>query len=57
MKGLLNNIGIIVLLIGVLVLVIPYLTSGMSNKMLAIGLILVILGFLLHIILGRFSKQ
>ena len=46
MKEFAKNIGMLVMVIGVLVLAIPFLQSGMTNNTtLAIGLLIVIQGF------------
>ncbi len=49
-------IGAILQLIGVLILAIPYFTNNSTNVTLLLGVLVVILGFALHIILGRRSK-
>ncbi|MDY6148743.1 MAG: hypothetical protein SPI35_06990 [Porphyromonas sp.] len=49
-------IGAILQLIGVLILAIPYFTNNSTNITLLLGVLVVILGFALHIILGRRSK-
>ncbi len=49
MKSLLKYLGAIILLIGVLVIAIPYFIQSTSNMTLGIGLGLVIIGFIVHI--------
>lgn len=54
----LKYLGILILLIGVVVLAIPAMSGSMvSNSMLAIGLVLVILGYIAHIFLNKNSKR
>ncbi|NLX66899.1 MAG: hypothetical protein GXZ19_09075 [Bacteroidales bacterium] len=56
MKELARNIGVVVMLIGVAILVIPFLTGGINNTNLIIGLILVIEGLLGHIYVNNMKK-
>ncbi|MDY9919101.1 hypothetical protein SAMN05216365_1224 [Porphyromonadaceae bacterium NLAE-zl-C104] len=56
MKELARNIGILVMLIGVAILVIPFLTGGTNNTNLIIGLVLVIEGLLGHIYVNNMKK-
>lgn len=53
MKTFGKYLGVLVQIIGVLVLAIPFFMGNSSNASLLTGTILVILGFLLHIFLGR----
>ena len=53
MNTLMKSLGIIVILIGVGVLTIPAFTDLRDNTVLAIGLIAVVLGVLMHIFLNR----
>jgi len=53
MNTLMKSLGVIILLIGVVIMTIPTWTETPSNIMLGCGLVLVILGFLLHIWLNR----
>ena len=53
MSTLMKNLGVIVLLIGVGILMIPAFTEIRDNKFLLIGLGATILGFLLHIFLNK----
>lgn len=56
MKELAKYSGVIVMLIGVLVLAIPFLTSTTNNANLLIGLLLVIEGFLGHIYVNNMKQ-
>ena len=56
MKELARNIGVLVMLIGVAILVIPFLTGGTNNTNLIIGLVLVIEGLLGHIYVNNMKK-
>lgn len=56
MKELARNIGVWVMLIGVAILVIPFLTGATNNTNLIIGLILVIEGLLGHIYVNNMKK-
>jgi drug/metabolite transporter (DMT)-like permease len=51
--GALKYLGVLVLLIGVVVIAYPALTQNASNTMLGVGLVMVIGGYLCHIILNR----
>lgn len=53
MKNLLKYIGSLILFIGVLIIAIPEFMHQSSNTSLITGLILVIVGFVLHIVLNR----
>lgn len=53
MNNLLKYLGAVIQLIGALVLAIPALMDKSSNFTLGLGLLLVILGFVLHIVLNR----
>ena len=48
MKEFYKNIGVLIMVIGVLILVIPFLQGSNSNITLLIGLLIVIEGFLGH---------
>ena len=53
----LRYLGVLVLLIGVIVLAIPAISgSAGSNVMLVLGLVLVLLGYVGHIMLNKNSK-
>jgi len=56
MKELARNIGVVVMLIGVAILVIPFLTGATNNTNLIIGLVLVIEGLLGHIYVNNMKK-
>ncbi|SCD20868.1 putative membrane protein [Proteiniphilum saccharofermentans] len=56
MKELARNIGVWVMLIGVAILVIPFLTGATNNTNLIIGLILVVEGLLGHIYVNNMKK-
>jgi len=49
----LKYLGILILLIGVAVLTVPVLQGVLDNTYLAVGLTLVIVGFLSHIVLNK----
>ncbi|MDR1780650.1 MAG: hypothetical protein LBR50_07975 [Tannerella sp.] len=51
--NVLKYLGIVLLLIGVGVLVVPFLSNSSSNSLLGIGLLLIIVGFFGHILLNR----
>lgn len=54
----LKYLGVLVLLIGVIVLAIPAISgSAGSNVMLVLGLVLVLLGYIGHIMLNKNSKR
>lgn len=50
-------LGAILQLIGVLVLAIPFFLKSTTNFTLIAGIVLVILGFVLHILLGRKANK
>lgn len=50
----LKYLGVIILIIGVLVLAVPYLTSGgTTNTFLITGMVLIVVGYLSHIFLNK----
>ena len=53
MRNVLRYLGIIVQIIGVVVLAIPFFGGFESNRSLLIGLLMVIGGFILHIIIRK----
>ena len=53
MNELLKNLGVIILLIGVAILAVPALTGGVSNTILLVGLVVIILGYLSHIVINK----
>ena len=56
MKEFARYIGVLVMLIGVAVLVIPFLNDGTNNTNLIIGLVLVVNGMLGHIYVNNMKK-
>jgi uncharacterized membrane protein HdeD (DUF308 family) len=56
MKEFAKNIGVLIMIIGVLILVIPFLQGGISNTTLLIGLLIVIEGFLGHIFVNNLKN-
>ncbi|NLZ94800.1 MAG: hypothetical protein GX921_03110 [Bacteroidales bacterium] len=58
MKELAKNIGVLIMIIGVLILAIPFLQNGMtSNTALLIGLLIVIEGFIGHIFVNNLKDS
>jgi hypothetical protein len=53
MKGLIKNLGVIILLIGVAVLAVPAFQGIKSNMILTIGIALVVGGYLGHIVINK----
>lgn len=53
MNELVKNLGVIVLLIGVIVLVVPALTGSLTNTILLAGLGIIILGYISHIFINK----
>ena len=53
MNELIKNLGVIVLIIGVVVLAVPFLYGGMNNTILLAGLGLIIFGYLGHIAINK----
>lgn len=53
MNELIKNLGVIVLIIGVAILAVPFLTGGMTNSMLLAGLGLILLGYFGHIVINK----
>lgn len=53
MSELIKNLGVIVLLIGVIILVVPALTGSMTNTILLTGLGVIILGYISHIFINK----
>ena len=53
MNTIMKSLGAVILLIGVGILAVPAFTELRSNTVLAVGLITVILGFVMHIILNK----
>ena len=53
MNELIKNLGVIVLLIGVVILVVPFFTGGMTNSILLTGMALTIIGYEGHIVMNK----
>ncbi len=53
MSELVKNLGVIVLLIGVVILAVPALTGGMTNAILLSGLVVIVIGYLSHIVINK----
>jgi hypothetical protein len=53
MNTLMKSLGAVILLVGVGILSIPTIMDIRSNTFLGIGLIIIIIGFLAHILLNR----
>lgn len=53
MNTLLKYLGVIVLLIGVAILAVPTITGGLSNTILLAGIVVIIVGYLVHIFLNK----
>ncbi len=53
MNELIKNLGVIVLLVGVVILAVPALTGGMTNAILLTGLVVIVIGYLSHIIINK----
>lgn len=53
MNELMKYLGAIILLIGVAVLAVPFLSGGMTNTLLLVGLFLILAGFFTHIFLNK----
>ena len=53
MNELMKNLGGIVRLVGVVILAVPALTGGMTNAILLTGLVVIVIGYLSHIIINK----
>ena len=53
MNELIKNLGVIVLLVGVVILAVQALTGGMTNAILLTGLVVIVIGYLSHIIINK----
>lgn len=53
MNELVKNLGVIVLLIGVIILAVPAITGGITNTILIAGLGVIILGYIGHIVINK----
>lgn len=52
-----KNLGVIVLLIGVVILAVPAMTGGMTNAVLMTGLIVIVVGYLSHIFINKKAES
>lgn len=53
MSELVKNLGVIVLLIGVIILAVPAITGSVTNTILITGLAVIILGYISHIVINK----
>lgn len=53
MSAIIKNLGVLVLLIGVIILAVPTITGGSSNAILLTGLVVIIAGYITHIFLNK----
>ena len=53
LKTLLKNAGLLVILIGVIILGIVVFTGSQTNANLALSLVLIVVGLIGHIVIGR----
>lgn len=53
MKELMKYLGVVILLIGVIILAIPALQGTMNNTILIIGFLVIIGGYLSHIMINK----
>jgi len=53
MRNILRYLGIIVQILGVVVLAVPFFCHFESNKSLLVGLLMVVGGFILHIVVRK----
>lgn len=53
MNELIKNLGVIVLIIGVLILAVPTMTGGINNSILLAGLGVILLGYIGHIVINK----
>ncbi|MDR3268973.1 MAG: hypothetical protein LBT83_07895 [Tannerella sp.] len=49
----LKYLGVLILLIGVAVLAVPAITGGVTNNNLVVGLLLIVVGYIGHIVLTK----
>lgn len=56
MNELIKNLGIIVLLIGVIILAVPAINGGITNSILLTGLSVIIVGYIGHIIISKYVQ-
>jgi nicotinamide riboside transporter PnuC len=57
MKNLLKNLGILVVVIGVLLLIIPAFLNTTSNTTLGVAAILMVVGLIGHIMLNKYITE
>lgn len=57
MSELMKNLGVIVLLIGVVILAVPAMTGGLTNTVLMTGLVVIVVGYLGHIFLNKKAES
>jgi len=57
MKGFLKYLGILIVLIGVLLLIIPAFLNTTSNLNLAIAAVMMVVGLIAHIILNKYITE
>lgn len=57
MSELMKNLGVIVLLIGVVILAVPAMTGGLTNAVLMTGLVVIVVGYLGHIFLNKKAES
>ena len=53
MSELIKNLGVIILLIGLAILAVPAFTGSTSNTTLMAGLIVIIIGYIGHIVINK----
>ena len=53
MNELVKNLGVIVLLIGVIILAVPAITGCVTNTILIAGLAIIIIGYIGHIVINK----
>lgn len=53
MKLFLKYVGVLVLLIGVAILAVPFLTGSMSNGVLVAGIVVMLIGYFGHIMINK----
>ncbi|MCF8224965.1 MAG: hypothetical protein K9J30_03715 [Bacteroidales bacterium] len=56
MKDVIKNIGILLIVIGVVILSIAVFKEATTNTKLAVSLILIVVGFLGHILINRYIE-
>lgn len=53
MDELIRNLGVIILLLGVIILAIPTMAGAMSNAILLTGLGVIVIGYISHIVINK----